>query len=111
MDEQGGRRWFKTEDARFAAAFICPEQVRPDFELLTNELVDYRLAQYSSTRLVQFERESPDSFVAKVTHSGGRPILMMPSVEELQGRPFGPIEARLPDGSVWVFRCVRIACN
>jgi SOS-response transcriptional repressor LexA len=49
--------------------------------------------------------------VAKVTHSGGRPILMLPTIEEMPGRPVGPVEIRLPDGTIWVFRCVRIACN
>jgi SOS-response transcriptional repressor LexA len=36
---------------------------------------------------------------------------MLPSVEEMPGRPVGPVEAILPDGSVWLFRFVRIACN
>jgi hypothetical protein len=47
------------------------------------ELVDYRLAQYTSTRLAESEPGLPTSFLAKVTHSGARPILILSSVEEL----------------------------
>jgi SOS-response transcriptional repressor LexA len=36
---------------------------------------------------------------------------MLPSVEQMPGRPFGPVEVKLPDESIWVFRLVRIACN
>jgi superfamily II DNA or RNA helicase/diadenosine tetraphosphate (Ap4A) HIT family hydrolase/SOS-response transcriptional repressor LexA len=111
MDNQGGRRWFKRQEDKFVPAFSCPPEAEADFESLTSELVDYRLAQYTSTRLATSEPELATGFLAKVTHSGGRPILILPSVEELPGRPFGPIEVILPDGSVWVFRCVRIACN
>lgn len=103
MGVQSGR-WFKQEEGMFVTAFNCPAESRADFESLTSELVEYRLAQRP-------ERESTTSFTAKVTHSGGRPILMLPSVEQMSGRPFGPIEVKLPDGSIWVFRLVRIACN
>lgn len=111
MDNQGGRQWFKQEDGKFVPAFSCPQESQPDFESLTGELVDYRLAQYTRTRLEKSEADAPASFLAKVTHSGGRPILMLPTVEELPGRLFGPVEVKLPNGSVWVFRFVRIACN
>jgi superfamily II DNA or RNA helicase/SOS-response transcriptional repressor LexA len=111
MDEQNGRRWFKNEGGTFVATINCPEADRADFESLTSELIDYRIAQYNSSRLLKTDHQAPKSFLAKVTHSGGRPILMLPTVEEVPGRPVGPLEATLPDGSVWVFRCVRIACN
>jgi len=111
MDAQGGRRWFGNEGGRFRAAFECPEVSRADFESLTSELVDYRLAQYVKSRLEKPQEEGATSFTAKVTHSGGRPILIIPSVEGLPGRPFGPVEVTLPDGTTWVFRMVRIACN
>jgi superfamily II DNA or RNA helicase/SOS-response transcriptional repressor LexA len=111
MDSQSGQRWFKQEEGRFVTAFNCPEGARADFELLTSELIEYRLAQYTRTRLERPERESAASFFAKVTHSGGRPILMLPTVEQIPGRPFGPVEVKLPDSSIWVFRLVRVACN
>ncbi|MBM3823924.1 MAG: hypothetical protein FJ404_13745 [Verrucomicrobia bacterium] len=111
MDSQGGRRWFRQKGGRFEAAFSCPKEAQADFESLTSELVEYRLAQYTKARLEKPKRGSTTSFTAKVTHASGRPILMLPSVEQMPGRPFGPIEVKVPDGSTWVFRMVRIACN
>ena len=111
MDEQAGRRWFKREGDRFLAAFPCPENLRTDFESMTAELVDYRLAHYAKTRIERAAELIAGRFVAKVSHSGGKPILRLPTVEELPGRPIGPTTATLPDGSQWVFKFVKIACN
>ena len=111
MDEQAGRHWFKREGDRFLAAFPCPEHLRREFEALTAELVDYRLAHYAKTRLQAAAELSAGRFVAKVSHSGGKPILRLPTVEELPGRPIGPTTATLPDGSQWVFKFVKVACN
>jgi superfamily II DNA or RNA helicase/diadenosine tetraphosphate (Ap4A) HIT family hydrolase/HKD family nuclease len=111
MDEQAGRQWFKREGDRFLAAFLCPEKLRSDFESMTAELVDYRLAHYAKTRLQAAAELTAGRFVAKVSHSGGKPILRLPTVEELPGRPIGPTTATLPDGSQWVFKFVKIACN
>jgi superfamily II DNA or RNA helicase/diadenosine tetraphosphate (Ap4A) HIT family hydrolase len=111
MDEQAGRQWFKREGDRFIAAFPCPDNLRPDFESMTAELVDYRLAHYAKTRIEKAAELSAGRFVAKVSHSGGKPILRLPTVEELPGRPIGPTTATLPDGSQWVFKFVKIACN
>jgi superfamily II DNA or RNA helicase/diadenosine tetraphosphate (Ap4A) HIT family hydrolase/HKD family nuclease/SOS-response transcriptional repressor LexA len=111
MDEQAGRHWFKREGDRFLAAFQCPENLRHDFESMTVELVDYRLAHYAKIRIEKAAELSAGRFVAKVSHSGGKPILRLPTVEELPGRPMGPTTATLPDGSQWVFKFVKIACN
>ena len=111
LNPQAGRHWFKRESVRFLAAFPCPENLRPDFESMTTELVDYRLAHYAKTRIAPAAELSASRFLAKVSHSGGKPILRLPTVEELPGRPIGPTTATLPDGTHWVFRFVRIACN
>jgi SOS-response transcriptional repressor LexA len=111
MEEQGGRQWFKREGDRFLAAFPCPEKLRPDFEAMTAELVDYRLAHYAKTRLEKAGEFDAGRFLAKVSHSGGKPILRLPTVEELPGRPTGPTTVALPDGSPWVFKFVKVACN
>ncbi len=63
------------------------------------------------TRLQAAAGLSAGRFLAKVSHSGGKPILRLPTVEELPDRPIGPTTATLPDGSQWVFKFVRIACN
>jgi hypothetical protein len=77
---------------------------------MTAELVDYRLSQYAQSRVPQAGAEGLE-FVAKVSHSGGRPILFLPDQEKCPGRPLGPVEVKLPDGSTWVFRFVKVACN
>ncbi|MBU6277594.1 MAG: DEAD/DEAH box helicase, partial [Planctomycetes bacterium] len=115
MDDQSGRRWFTRRGEQFVAAFACEPEQRAAFESLTGEIVDYRLAHYTRSRL----RPEPSAasataavaFRAKVSHTGGKPILFVPSVESLPGRPTGPTRVRLPDGTKWVFRFVKVACN
>ena len=118
MDEQAGRRWFTRRGDRFAANFKIAAAHRPAFESLTAELVDYRLAHYTQSRLVSAaaprgsEGTAPSTaFRAKVSHSAGKPILFLPTVEAVPSRPTGPTRVRLPDGSEWVFRFVKVACN
>ena len=106
LAEQGGRRWFALKEDRFVTDFQCPVELRECLESLTGELVDYRLAEYSRSRIPAVE-----SFRAKVSHSSGKPILFLPTVEEAPSRPTGPTRVRLPDGSEWVFRFVKVACN
>jgi SOS-response transcriptional repressor LexA len=111
MDEQAGRQWFKHEGDRFVPAFQCPENLKAEFESMTAELVDYRLAQYAKNRIEKATALAQGKFLAKVSHSTGKPILRLPTAEELPGRPVGPTTVNLPDGSQWVFRFVKIACN
>ena len=114
MDEQSGKKWFALQDKNFAANFGCPLAGRGAFEQLTGELVDCRLAQYARSRLPKNGNKVGDGkafFVARVTHSGGKPSLILPRVEDEPGRPMGPITVRLPDGKKWLFRLVKMACN
>ena len=114
MDEQSGKKWFALQDKNFAANFGCPLAGRGAFEQLTGELVDCRLAQYARSRLPKNGNKVGDGkafFVARVTHAGGKPSLILPRVEDEPGRPMGPITVRLPDGKKWLFRLVKMACN
>jgi SOS-response transcriptional repressor LexA len=118
MDDQAGQRWFTRRDDRFVADFTCPPELRAAFESLTGELVDLRLAHYSRSRLAPIQALSASdgmtpstTFRAKLSHSGGKPILFLPSVESVPSRPTGPTRVRLPDGREWVFRFVKVACN
>ncbi len=118
MDEQAGRRWFTRRGDRFAANFKLAAAHRVAFESLTGDLVDYRLAHYTQSRLVSSKAPRgsdgaarPTAFRAKVSHSAGKPILFLPTVEAVPSRPTGPTRVRLPDGSEWVFRLVKVACN
>jgi hypothetical protein len=110
VDEQQGRKWFRREGERFLFAISCAHDTRAAFERMTAEVVDYRLSQYAQSRVRQARAEGLE-FVAKVSHSGGRPILFLPDQEKCPGRPLGPVEVTLPDGSTWVFRFVKVACN
>ena len=111
MDEQAGQRWAKRDGDQFIAAFQCPEGLRVEFESMTAELVDYRLSHYAKTRIEKAAMGTAKKFIAKVSHSSGKPILRLPTIEELPGRPMGPTTVSLPDGSQWVFKFVKIACN
>ena len=121
MDDQAGQRWFTRQGDRFVLDVTCPPELRAAFESLTGELVDLRLAHYSQSRLrtpAALEARSASegnrpatTFRAKVSHSGGKPILFLPTVESVPSRPTGPTRVRLPDGREWVFRFVKVACN
>jgi superfamily II DNA or RNA helicase/diadenosine tetraphosphate (Ap4A) HIT family hydrolase/HKD family nuclease/SOS-response transcriptional repressor LexA len=121
LKEQSGVQWFKRQGERFMAAFTCPPELRGAFESLTGELVDLRLAHYSQSRLgapAALEARSASegnrpaiAFRAKLSRSGGKPILFLPTVESAPSRPTGPTRVRLPDGREWVFRFVKVACN
>jgi len=118
MDDQAGQRWFTRRDDRFVADFKCPPELLAAFESLTGELVDLRLAHYTHSRLSSpkaprgsEETRLSTTFRAKVSHSGGKPIVFLPTVESVPGRPTGPTRVRLPDGREWVFRFMKVACN
>jgi superfamily II DNA or RNA helicase/diadenosine tetraphosphate (Ap4A) HIT family hydrolase/HKD family nuclease/SOS-response transcriptional repressor LexA len=118
MDDQAGQRWFTRRGDRFVADFTCPPELRAAFESLTGELVDLRLAHYSRSRVAPIQALSASdgtplstTFRAKVSHSNGKPILFLPTVESVPSRPTGPTRVRLPDGREWVFRFVKVACN
>jgi len=110
LDEQEGRKWFQREGDRFVFAIPCAKEMRTAFETMTGEVVDYRLSQYAQSRVRRVGAEGLE-FVAKVSHSGGRPILFLPDQEKCPERPIGPCEVKLPDGSSWVFKFVKVACN
>ncbi|MBV8375659.1 MAG: DEAD/DEAH box helicase family protein [Verrucomicrobia bacterium] len=110
LDEQQGRKWFRREGERFVFAIPCAHETRAAFERMTGEVVDYRLSKYAQSRVRQTGAEGLE-FVAKVSHSGGRPILFLPDQDKCLGRPVGPVDVTLPDGSSWVFRFVKVACN
>lgn len=108
---QGGRAWFQRSGNRFVSALQCADELRPTVEALTGEIVDGRIAQYSRRRQVAVDGEGGVSFDAKVSHANRRPILFVPTKEQCPGRPIGPTEVQLPDGEVWQFKFVKVACN
>ncbi|MFM7058714.1 MAG: type III restriction endonuclease subunit R, partial [Planctomycetota bacterium] len=112
LDEQSGLRWFRLVDHTFQFSPNIPEPLRPAFARLTSELVDWRLAAWTASRTTTDTADAETmGFDASVSHVNGKPILFLPAVERVPGRPVGPVEVRLPDGQVWTFRCVKVACN
>lgn len=104
-----GRTWFRVEDDRLVPAFaIAPEHL-PALSAMVHELVDYRLAAYRIGK--RLGAASAEGFVCKVFRNDKDPILKLPDRDKVAGLPDGDIDVRLNDGSVWLFRFAKIACN
>ena len=106
-EPQGSRIWFGINGEQFTFLGKCDVALRSTFEAMTTEVVDYRLAQY----LRRGRATAAAGFTAKVSHSGGHPILFLPDGGEWEGRPFAWTTVTLPDGSNWQFNFVKVACN
>jgi SOS-response transcriptional repressor LexA len=105
MQEQEGRSWFTIHGDSLSVGLECDPRLRGTLESMSGELVDFRLAAHARPRA------STSGFVARVIQSRGKPFLKLPTVDEEPGRSDGPTLVRLPDGRVWEFRFVKIACN
>ena len=104
--DRKARAWFAIDGDRFVPRIPLPPGNEATFAEMTAEVVDYRLAMYRDR--LRRQREGDDgSFVAKVISNGRDPILMLPK----DGRPTGETTVRLPNGTPWSFRFVKIACN
>jgi SOS-response transcriptional repressor LexA len=112
LDDQSGTRWFRISNNIFHFHPNILTEHRLAFTRLTSELVDWRLAAWATSRgLAGEEGGSGVGFEASVSHVNGKPILFLPTVERVPGRPVGPVDVRLSDGQQWTFRCVKVACN
>ncbi|MGE3780603.1 MAG: DEAD/DEAH box helicase family protein, partial [Pirellulaceae bacterium] len=111
LDVQNEQRWFRLNGDEFAFQHRCPERLQAVLESFTEELVDWRLAAYSRSRGLVVGDSGESTFEAKVSHTGGRPILFLPEKSEHPGRPMGPTKVCLPDRSPWEFKFVKVACN
>lgn len=110
-DTQAGRKWFVRDGDKFRFAPQCTQNLQATFEALTAEIVDWRLAQYARKWKQSASSSDGASFEAKVSHSSGKPILFIPDKTKCPDRPHGPTLVRLPDGSDWEFKFVKVACN
>jgi hypothetical protein len=111
LDTQNGQRWFQMEQDAFQLTIACPDDLRATLESMTEELVEWRLAAYSKSHRLIDTSDSEVAFEAKVSHAGGRPILFLPEQSKQPNRPVGLVTVRLPDGSEWEFKFVKVACN
>ena len=110
-DLQPEKKWFIREGDDFRFTAVCDASLRPTFEAMTAELVDWRLAQYARKWKESSSNIDGSNFEAKVSHSAGKPILFVPDKTKCPNRPYGPTLVRLPDGSDWEFKFVKVACN
>lgn len=111
LDEQNGHRWFTRNGEHLSFAVNCSDNLRQSLEAMTEELVDGRLARYIQSKRLQENAKSDSAFTGKVSHASGRPILFIPDKTQQPDRPVGPTEVQLPDGTVWIFKFVKVACN
>jgi superfamily II DNA or RNA helicase/diadenosine tetraphosphate (Ap4A) HIT family hydrolase len=97
--------WFRIDGRRFVPAFLVATDVGETFDVMVEELVDYRLARYLFTKGSRLE----EAFRLKVIQAHGRPILMLnrdqnPPLPEGQ-TPF------VADGVVYTGEFAKIALN
>jgi hypothetical protein len=108
-EKRGTRAWFRVEGDRFLPGFhVAPERVAT-FTEMVREIVDYRLAAYRVRQ--RLGAASAEGFLCDVSHNdGGNPILFLDRKRNV-GLPEGDIDVRLSDGTVWMFRFMKVACN
>lgn len=111
LAKQKGKTWFVQEGDRFRLAFDVPEHMKSAFEAMTEEIVEWRLAAYAKSRRLVATEPGEVAFTAKVSHANGRPILFLPDKAKEPNRPVGVTQVQLPDGEVWEFKFVKVACN
>jgi SOS-response transcriptional repressor LexA len=111
LNPQAGQTWFVNRAGNLQYSRPCPADLQATLEAMTGELVDWRLTQYSVNRSLRVPNVASQSFDAKVSHANGRPILFLPDKARHPDRPVGPTRVWLPDGTEWVFKLVKIACN
>ena len=99
---------FSYEAGVFRYIQDVPDRLRAGFQQLVRELVDWRLAEYLSRSAAT--GETSGSFVMKVSHSNGQPILFLPDRTSTPGIPQGwqPV---LVDGKPHQANFVKVALN
>ncbi|MHB8766085.1 MAG: helicase-related protein, partial [Deferrisomatales bacterium] len=108
--KKGARPWFRLAGGRFEPTFAVPPESTEAVARMTRELVDYRLARYRRTKQLEAAGER-GAFEAKVISNQRDPILILPDRKKVPGIPTGDADVRLPDGSFWRFRFVKVAVN
>jgi len=104
----GNVAYFAYEQGTFRTTFSESRGLRAPLQELVREVVQWRLDEY-------FDRPHPDStpdqsFVCKVSHAGGRPILFLPDRAQHPEIPEGTTDVRI-DGDVHRADFVKVAVN
>ena len=102
-----GRRYFSYDAGIFSCTINVPATARGEALALAAEVAEYRLAQYQS-RLRRVA--TADRIVCRVSHSGDRPILFLPSRKSTPGIPEGWVDVSV-DGIAYQANFAKIAVN
>jgi superfamily II DNA or RNA helicase len=79
------QQYFRYENSEFSTSFSLPDEAREDFQGLTRELADWRLAEY----LQRSASQQQDAIVCKVIQSSGKPIIKLPDDDSRESLPQG----------------------
>jgi superfamily II DNA or RNA helicase/diadenosine tetraphosphate (Ap4A) HIT family hydrolase len=102
----GGTSYFSFENERFSSLLDVPAPQVESVQELTREIVDWRLSEY----LDRSKTSEAEEFNLKVSHSGGKPILFLPSRETYPNLPEGWTDVRINDETLNA-NFVKIAIN
>lgn len=103
--------FFRYENEVFETTFGIDPDISGDFSEMARELVDFRLTEYLEHRAVSDTQEAGDGLViAKIIHSNGRPIIMLPDRERTPGLPEGWNTVTC-DGNEYEVNFAKIAIN
>jgi superfamily II DNA or RNA helicase len=103
----GDKQYFTYDDGKFSS-FSVAQSKSASLRDLTQEICDYRLAQYLDR--LQSESGLAPMIVCKVSHSNGKPIIFLPDRAKIPGIPEGwvPVIAK---GEQYQANFVKIAVN
>ncbi len=102
----GGVAYFAYEDGVFKTTFGEGQGVAGAVQEIARELAEWRLAEY----LDRAHRDKADFTTLKVSHSGGSPILFLPTGDERADLPNGWTPVQI-DGETYQANFVKIAVN
>jgi hypothetical protein len=104
----GGTAYFAYQNGVLRTTFNTEPADRAVLQELARELADWRLAEYVD----RLERQpaSEASYLCKVSHAGGRPILFLPSRAQNPGLPSGPTPVQIDD-TAYEADFVKVALN
>jgi len=104
----GGTPYFTYENGVFRTTFATAPEDRAALQELARELADWRLAEY----VERLERQPAGeaSFLCKVSHANGKPILFLPNRDQNPGLPSGPTPVQI-DGTTYEADFVKVALN
>ena len=102
----GGVSYFAYDSGTFKTTFNAGSAASGAVQELARELAEWRLAEY----LDRVHRDKADFTTLKVSHSGGSPILFLPSGAERADLPNGWTSV-LIDGETYQANFVKIAVN